>query len=458
MSRLAKSWCLAGLMAFCLAAESEITAQPLEREGDFEAWAKRVDASIQRLDRLDMQWRRWRWIPRYFEGKGRNDLVDLFLLLEKNPLSREEVEQLLEDIVRERRAHFRGERGQTGREGRPGLPGERGDAGPPGPRGPRGLRGQTGPSGPPGPRGLNGPPIGSRDISILPGRARFFNPDRNPVASIGKGAESEGVLELNDSAGRLVFKAGSLEGAGDLRLLDSKGIDRVRLASGSAEAGMALYSGPSGTKAAYIGGSTDGDGVLTLHHSRGQELVKLGMHPSSKGGWAVFSNTAGEVVARIGTSEDGKGILEVDGTSVFPGNSKDIGEVFELTSKQTGIPGTVMSATDAEATLSPSAEPYDRKVVGVVSGAGDLHPGMVLGSREDGSRDHPIALLGQVYVRVNLEGGPIRPGDLLVSSSQPGVAMKANDHSKAFGAVIGKALQSYDLAEEGLVRMLVMSR
>ena len=84
----------------------------------------------------------------------------------------------------------------------------------------------------------------------------------------------------------------------------------------------------------------------------------------------------------------------------------------------------------------------------------------MIGTREDGTRDLPIALAGQVYVRVTVENGPIVAGDLLVSSTTPGTAMRARDMQLAFGAVVGKALQPYDGigGAEGLIRMLVMVR
>jgi hypothetical protein len=42
------------------------------------------------------------------------------------------------------------------------------------------------------------------------------------------------------------------------------------------------------------------------------------------------------------------------------------------------------------------------------------------------------------------ENGPIHPGDLLVTASRPGYAMKGTDRSQMFGAVIGKALGHLD--------------
>ena len=39
---------------------------------------------------------------------------------------------------------------------------------------------------------------------------------------------------------------------------------------------------------------------------------------------------------------------------------------------------------------------------------------------------------------------PIKPGDLLVTSSKPGYAMKGTDRTQMLGAVIGKAIGHLD--------------
>ncbi|MBI1744256.1 hypothetical protein HYR54_14475 [Candidatus Acetothermia bacterium] len=66
-----------------------------------------------------------------------------------------------------------------------------------------------------------------------------------------------------------------------------------------------------------------------------------------------------------------------------------------------------------------------------------------------------LALAGRVYVKATTENGPIRPGDLLVSSSKLGVAMRCLAHCDS--AMIGKALGSLTHGE-GLILILVMSR
>jgi len=91
--------------------------------------------------------------------------------------------------------------------------------------------------------------------------------------------------------------------------------------------------------------------------------------------------------------------------------------------------------------LQLSTHAYDRRVAGVISGAGGVRPGMVMsqeGTLADGK--HPVALSGRVYCWVDASKGAIEPGDLLTTSNTPGHAMKAADVVKSQGAIIGKAM------------------
>jgi hypothetical protein len=110
-----------------------------------------------------------------------------------------------------------------------------------------------------------------------------------------------------------------------------------------------------------------------------------------------------------------------------------------------------------EGVLSPSSSPYDRRVAGVVSGAGSYRPGITFDSAGKGESAHPrlpIGLLGKVFCKVDAAYGPIEIGDLLTTSPTPGHAMRASDHLQAFGAVLGKALRPYH-AGQGLVPILI---
>jgi hypothetical protein len=65
-----------------------------------------------------------------------------------------------------------------------------------------------------------------------------------------------------------------------------------------------------------------------------------------------------------------------------------------------------------------------------------------------------VALVGKVYCKVDAQYGPVSVGDLLTSSPTPGYAMKAEDQTKAFGAVLGKALDGLT-SGSGLLPVLV---
>ena len=101
-----------------------------------------------------------------------------------------------------------------------------------------------------------------------------------------------------------------------------------------------------------------------------------------------------------------------------------------------------------------SQRAYDKRVAGVVSGAGDYKPGIVLDKQQSESHRQPIALVGKVYCKVDAQYGAIEVGDLLTTAPTLGHAMKASDPLKAFGAVIGKALRPLKEGQ-GLIPILI---
>ncbi|MCA9859468.1 MAG: hypothetical protein KC438_07085 [Thermomicrobiales bacterium] len=147
-----------------------------------------------------------------------------------------------------------------------------------------------------------------------------------------------------------------------------------------------------------------------------------------------------------------RGNIIVTGDISFPG--QDCAEEFAAEASVEATPGTVMSLTDS-GRIAPSAHAYERRVVGIVTGAGPLRPGIVMG-RHTGRTDasFPIALMGTVYCRADTSNGPIEVGDLLTTSVTPGHAMKATDPMRAFGAVIGKAMGSLERGA-GLLPVIV---
>jgi hypothetical protein len=145
------------------------------------------------------------------------------------------------------------------------------------------------------------------------------------------------------------------------------------------------------------------------------------------------------------TANSGASITFADGTTqstaytgVLCGG--DFAESVDVTGRKSEYePGDVMIADpNYPGKFRKSAEPYSTAVLGVYS----TKPG-ALGRRQTTPRDLnevPMAMIGIVPTKVSTENGPIRPGDVLVSSSTPGYAMKGTDRNRLTGAVIGKAL------------------
>jgi hypothetical protein len=141
------------------------------------------------------------------------------------------------------------------------------------------------------------------------------------------------------------------------------------------------------------------------------------------------------------SNSHGRNTIHLDGDSgdIILQNA-DCAEEFGVAESEEIEPGTVM-VLDQEDTLHQSTEAYDKKVVGVVSGAGGYKAGIVLDKKPEETNRIPVALMGKVYCKVDAQYSPIEVGDLLTTSSTPGYAMKASDPLKTFGAVMGKALR-----------------
>jgi hypothetical protein len=116
----------------------------------------------------------------------------------------------------------------------------------------------------------------------------------------------------------------------------------------------------------------------------------------------------------------------------------DLAEVYYTKDPSIG-PGDVVSLDKSIAAgVQKSTKAYDSQAFGIVS----TRPGLLLGDGTTNTEDRPVqvALAGRVPTQVNTENGPIQPGDLLTTSSTPGVAMRA---TKA-GQVIGQAMTPFD--------------
>lgn len=102
-------------------------------------------------------------------------------------------------------------------------------------------------------------------------------------------------------------------------------------------------------------------------------------------------------------------------------------------------PGDLVSLDTSERGYVRRAQgKNDKDIIGIYS----VDPALRLSQKDpliDGARAVPVALAGRVPVTVTLENGPIKIGDYLTSSIEPGKAAKATKP----GRVIGRALGTY---------------
>jgi len=101
-----------------------------------------------------------------------------------------------------------------------------------------------------------------------------------------------------------------------------------------------------------------------------------------------------------------------------------------------------------------SAQAYDSRVAGIISGANGVKPGITLRQEAVLDGGQLVALSGRVYALADATTNPIKPGDLLTTSDKPGHAMKVTDHELARGAIIGKAMSALP-SGQGMVLVLV---
>ena len=246
-----------------------------------------------------------------------------------------------------------------------------------------------------------------------------------------------GYISVRNTNGspRVVMDGYSTGGGGEISVYDTTGTETIEIlgAESGTEGGQIMMRNASGVNTVQLDSDASGVhcGFLALYTSNGVATVILDANGSGEG--------------KITTQ-----VLQITGGS-------DLSENFEINAEQDALqPGMIVSIDPqnaGELTLSQTA--YDKKVAGIVSGAGGVRTGMLMGqkgTKADGQ--YPVALTGRVYCWVDATLNAIAPGDLITTSDIPGHGMKVADHTKAQGAILGKAMSPLKTGK-GLVLVLV---
>lgn len=188
-----------------------------------------------------------------------------------------------------------------------------------------------------------------------------------------------------------------------------------------------LVAGTSSAKTGVTGSSNMGVGVVgtciggpcadvTPASDGVMGIGKNGLHGQSATATdsGVWGENTGARVGVDGSSVSGTGVFgssksgnagEFDGNVLVTGTltanldivlaGEDCAEQLDITDAQQLEPGRVV-VIDQEGTRRESCDAYDRKVAGVVPGAGEYEPGIVLGRRASGTGRTPVGLVGKL--------------------------------------------------------------
>jgi len=212
-----------------------------------------------------------------------------------------------------------------------------------------------------------------------------------------------------------------------------------------------------GIATGYNGTGVRGEGVAYGTYSLASGSNGVGIYASAPSG----SGTGIEVWG--GTSVDGKAAKFYGNVVLYGRSSEDVimelgegldyAEAFDISEGVDLAPGTVVAIdSDNPGKLTSCKQAYDKRVAGIIAGANGLGSGVRLGT---GKYDKDVALAGRVYCQVEATDCDIEPGDLLTTSPIPGYAMKAADHDKAQGAILGKAMERLEKGQRGMILVLV---
>lgn len=251
-----------------------------------------------------------------------------------------------------------------------------------------------------------------------------------------------------------LFHASNPSGNGPalIAIADGNGNGITANASNTGDGVETTADGTGSAIYAWIPNFGTGRAARFVNYNTANTNPPLTAETRSGGSIAVFrSGNPGAVnVARIGN--DGRGFFN-GGTQ---SSGADVAEAFDVEGNISSYePGDILViSTTKDRSVEKSSTPYSNLVAGVYA----TKPGVLLTEEHidaDLSGKVPMGVIGVIPTKVCLEGGKIKRGDLLVTSSKSGVAMKGNLKKVKIGQVLGKALQDYDQNGIGKINVLV---
>lgn len=265
--------------------------------------------------------------------------------------------------------------------------------------------------------------------------------------------------------GGIFVQLSNANGTGSGLVASTKGTGTA--VAGHSDKGISGYFGNSTTTNSSVGleGYTNGTGGAGYFHINNSTNVNAVLSASSSGTGPglVIDNTNANAVTSLATfKKNGVNKARIDGTGkgYFNGGTQssgaDVAEAFDVTGDRNVYEAgdVLIISTDKDRAVERSSQPYSTLVAGVYA----TKPGVLLTEENidtDISDKVPMGVVGVIPTKVCLEGGEIKRGDLLVTSSIPGVAMKADIEKVKPGQVIGKALENFNSSSVEKIKVLV---
>jgi hypothetical protein len=259
------------------------------------------------------------------------------------------------------------------------------------------------------------------------------------------------TLHAQNVASTLTGDILSIDGlAGECNSNGCAAVDAVT----SAASGVGVFAEAPGAGAIAVQALADVGTAVEARTSTGNAVV------ARVTGVCTSTTLACNVFTGIGNNGS---VVRIDnlGKGFFNGGTQTGGADFAEAVAVRGArshyePGDVLVVDRAAGRrLMLSRRAYSTRVAGIYS----TKPGVLatIHSIDDSAalaEEIPLAIVGIVPCKVTAENGPIAPGDLLVTSSTPGYAMKGTNRIRMLGAVVGKALEPLP-ERKGVIQVLV---
>ena len=253
------------------------------------------------------------------------------------------------------------------------------------------------------------------------GRSVFYGGGIPPKEPIGGGTSDgvwgesagTGVHGISNGSGDGVLGQGQqtgVHGKGGVQGVLGEGLNGV-VGSSSAANASGVWGNNTGTGYGVSGSSVTGWGVFGSSQNgqaalfQGKVQIIGDLSAENISGATVHCLNGLDAIGTFSLTGDAtiSGNLTVQGDIYLPG--ADCAEQFDVAEGQQIEPGTVV-VIDPKGALRESREAYDKKVAGVVSGAGEYRHALVLDGRPSQGNRVPVALVGKVYCKADAQYSP----------------------------------------------------